>query len=216
MSPPPATWVHYVARWCVRPLVGTPVTPNHLTTLRLISGLAAAALFAAGEPWVQLAGALFVVSALLDRADGELARLAGISSRGGHLYDLASDAVVNAAVFAGIGIGLRGGALGDWAVAMGLAAGVGVGTIFLIVARMELLARPAIGLKPFAGKGGFDPDDALILIGPIAWFGLLSPLLVAAALGAPLFALGCFVAFRRRLFGAGASDPGLGSAERFR
>jgi len=47
--PPPKTYAHYVGRWCIRPLVHTPVTPNHLTTLRLLTGLAAGAAFSMGD-----------------------------------------------------------------------------------------------------------------------------------------------------------------------
>jgi len=72
---------HRLARVFVRPLVGGPVTANHLTTLRLLTGVAACIAFACGgrggEIW---GGALWVLSAFLDRADGELARLAGSSS----------------------------------------------------------------------------------------------------------------------------------------
>lgn len=212
-APPPATWVHRVARCCVRPLLGTPVTPNHLTTLRLVSGLAAAATFAAGDQtWVQVGGALFVASAFLDRADGELARIQGITSRSGHLYDLAADAIVNAVVFVGIGVGLRAGPIGPWAIALGLAAGAAVGAIFLIIAYVETVPEAPNGVAPFAGRGGFDPDDSLFLIGPLAWSGLLWPLLVAAAIGAPLFAAGCIVVFRRRLFCAEAEASGLDAA----
>ncbi|MCH8834893.1 MAG: CDP-alcohol phosphatidyltransferase family protein, partial [Proteobacteria bacterium] len=65
----------------VRPLVGTAVTPNHLTTLRLATGLAAAGALAVGtSPWQHVGAAIFVVSLVLDRADGELARLAGKTS----------------------------------------------------------------------------------------------------------------------------------------
>ena len=35
------SWTHKIARVCILPLVNTPVTPNHLTTLRLASGIAA-------------------------------------------------------------------------------------------------------------------------------------------------------------------------------
>jgi archaetidylinositol phosphate synthase len=42
------SWTHLLARQMVRPLLGTRVRPNHLTTLRLISGLAACLCFALG------------------------------------------------------------------------------------------------------------------------------------------------------------------------
>ena len=43
-----ASWTHLMARPLVRPLIGTRVRPNHLTTLRLLTGLAACALLAGG------------------------------------------------------------------------------------------------------------------------------------------------------------------------
>ncbi len=36
----------------------------------------------------------------------------------------------------------------------------------------------------YSGRWGFDPDDALYLMGPLAWLGWLSPILVGAAIGA--------------------------------
>ena len=105
--PPPRTHAHAVARWCILPLLKTPVAPNHLTTLRLLTGLAAAGAFAVGDYfWICWGGVLFVISAVLDRADGELARLSGRISPGGHWYDLSCDMLVNMVVFVGIGFGL--------------------------------------------------------------------------------------------------------------
>ena len=176
------TWVHRAARWCVRPLVATPVTPNHLTTLRLATGFAAAAAFAVGDrSWQNWAGTLFVLSAFLDRADGELARISGKTSPLGHKYDMASDVASNVMAFAAIGIGLAHGPLGAWALVMGAVAAGAVGAIFWLV---QLMSNEG---EEFAGAGGFDPDDALFIVGPAAWLGLLAPLLYAAAIGAPLF-----------------------------
>ena len=51
------TWIHRCARVLVRPLVRTRVTPNHLTTVRLLTGLGSAAAFAAGdEAWTRAEG----------------------------------------------------------------------------------------------------------------------------------------------------------------
>ncbi len=44
------SWTHLLARPLVRPMIGTRIRPNHLTTLRLLSGLAACACFASGTP----------------------------------------------------------------------------------------------------------------------------------------------------------------------
>jgi len=77
----------------VTPLKDTWVTPNHLTTVRLAFGLAAAAAFLPGTyGWSNLGALLLIVSNFLDHTDGELARISGKSSRIGHWYDLASDA----------------------------------------------------------------------------------------------------------------------------
>lgn len=190
------SWTHRIARLAVRPLVGTPVTPNHLTTVRLLTGLAACAAFAAGtrggEIW---GGVLWVLSAFLDRADGELARLAGTQTRLGHLYDYASDVAVTALFFIAIGVGLAGGPLGPWAVVLGLVSGVSVAGASLLSEAIE--RHNGDGVKAYEGAGGFDFDDVLYLFGPIAWLGWLGPLLVGASVGGPAFALWTWLRYRR-------------------
>ena len=79
------SWTHKIARVCILPLVNTPITPNHLTTIRLISGIAACPCLAVGErSWDILGGWLWLFSSFLDRADGELARVSGKASSWGH------------------------------------------------------------------------------------------------------------------------------------
>jgi archaetidylinositol phosphate synthase len=166
----------------MRPFVRTRLRPNHVTTLRLATGIAAALAFAVGtHESVVLGGWLFVISAFLDRADGELARLSGRSSPGGHRYDLASDVASNVLNFGAIGVGLSHGALGSTALGLGAVAAFAIGAIFWLVQQME-----SIG-ESFDGAAGFDPDDALFIVGPAAWFGALKPLLYAAVVCAPLF-----------------------------
>ncbi len=192
------TWIHRIVRVGVRPLAKTRVTPNHLTTLRLATGLAAMAAFAVGsDEWRAWGGGLFVVSMLLDRADGELARLSGKSSPGGHKYDLISDAVCNAIAFLGLGLGLRGGAFGLWAPAMGALAGAGIAAILALMLRMEALEGERAG--ELRGAAGFDLDDSLVLVPLCVWAGWAEPLVAAACIGAPAFALYMFLKFRRRL-----------------
>ncbi len=70
------TWSHCLARVLVHPLVRTPITPNHITALRAVSGAVACVGFAWGSREAEIwGGVAWVLSALLDRADGELARL---------------------------------------------------------------------------------------------------------------------------------------------
>ena len=189
------TWLHRIVRPAVRPLVATPVTPNHVTTLRLAAGLAAAAALAMPDPTARGWGALlFLLSMLLDRADGELARMSGKSTPWGHRYDLAVDTLCNALAFVGLGYGLRGGAFGAWAPLMGLLAGIAIAVILLIVLRVEARRGPRAG--ELTSRGGFDADDALLVLPVAVWGGLAEPLLLAAALGAPVFALFMALKFR--------------------
>jgi archaetidylinositol phosphate synthase len=194
------TVIHRVARPLVRPLVGTFVRPNHLTTLRLVSGLGAAALFAAGEAWWAWGGVVFLVSAVLDRADGELARQGKLSSPSGHRYDLLADCLCNVAVFLGIGVGVSGGALGLWSIPLGLVAGLAVVSTFAVMTRVERIGGQ--GAAAFPTTGSFDPDDAILVLAPGAFFDALLPLLVAAAVGAPLFLAWACWRFRDYLFPA--------------
>lgn len=199
--PPPRTWAHALARWMILPLVNTSVTPNQITTVRLITGIVAAGMFAVGsQTYTVLGGWMFMFSALIDRADGELARLSGRTSPGGHAYDFKCDAVSSSLVFLGIGIGLRFGSIGWGSGLLGLIAAGSVGGIYWIVTRIEGAKRD--GKPVFTGVGRFDPDDALFLLGPIAWMGDLGlwPLLISAAIGAPIFAGWAVYRDRRFLF----------------
>ena len=177
------SWTHLMARPLVRPMIGTRIRPNHLTTLRLLSGLAACVCFAAGSDAGMIwGGALWLVSAFLDRADGELARLGKLMSPGGHTYDYYTDVLVNTLFFAAIGIGLRHSWLGGWSIPLGLVAAFSILLSSVFSERLERLSPP--DTKAYSGFWGFDPDDALYLMGPLAWLGWLSPILVGAAIGA--------------------------------
>jgi len=176
------SWTHLAARVMVRPLLGTWVRPNHLTTLRLLFGVAACGCLTlgtgAGMWW---GGALWVVSAFLDRADGELARIGDMMSPGGHIYDYYVDNLVNVAFFVAIGVGLRHGWLGHWSIPLGIISGASLLMCNLFSEWVELRSPP--GTRAYGGKWGFDPDDALYLMGPLAWLGWLSPILVGASVG---------------------------------
>jgi phosphatidylglycerophosphate synthase len=179
------SWTHRLARILVRPLLGTWVRPNHLTTLRLVTGAASCLLFAQGSPVaVGWGGVTWLASAFLDRADGELARIGNMTSRGGHMYDYYADTAINAAFFIAIGLGLRHSWLGDWSIALGLIAGLSIFLCSLFAEWLELRSPP--GTRAYSGRWGFDPDDALYLMAPLAWLGWLSAVLVGATIGAPL------------------------------
>ncbi len=191
------TWIHRGLRPLVRPLAATPLTPNHITTLRLLTGFAAAFAVSVGSGvFPHVGGLLFTLSVLLDRADGELARISGKTSQWGHRFDLVSDAAVNMAIFIGLAFGLRSGAFGSWAIPMGVAAGLSVVVIQWKVMRVEALTgkHNSAQLQSFAG---FDVDDAILIVPLAIWAGAGEPLLAVAAIAAPIFALFFLIRFRR-------------------
>ena len=182
------TIIHRLVRPAVQWVVPIGVTPNQLTTLRLLTGLAAAAMFAHGEiVWLDIGGVSFLLSMLLDRADGELARQTGRTSLAGYRYDLISDCIVSVAAFIGLGFGLVS-SLGPGAILLGLAAGMGVGGLFW---QLNILALASPRSYAFwNGRIVVDPDDAMIFVPVLIWLGAAQPELIAAAAITPAAVLG--------------------------
>ena len=90
----------------VRAVYRTSVTPNQLTWVSAVFGVAAAALFARGDTMAfVLAGVAAQLSSIIDGADGMLARAKGMSSVFGSHLDLFLDRVIDFAIFAGIAVG---------------------------------------------------------------------------------------------------------------
>lgn len=171
-----------LAAWLVRPLVDTRITPNQLTLVRFLVGAAGALMFALGDR-PNVAALLVVLSNFLDHTDGELARMSGKSSRFGHYFDLASDALVTVGMFIGMGIGLVG-QLGNSAAWMGCSAGLAVAGIFHLRNIIESRHGKTATKQP--RFGGFEAEDVLYLIPLVTLAGALDGFLRAAAIGAPL------------------------------
>ncbi|MDM9384811.1 CDP-alcohol phosphatidyltransferase family protein [Chlorogloeopsis sp. ULAP01] len=200
-------WDARLAGWLVSSFKDSWVTPNHLTTVRLITGLLATAALAVGSfRWANIGAGLFVLSNFLDHTDGELARLSGKSSKWGHQYDLVSDAIIHILLFVGIGFGLINSKLGVWALLMGIVSGVSVAAIFHLRNVMEQqYGKDATRQPNFAG---FDIEDILYLFPVVTLLGGLEQLLIAATIGAPTFAIWVIWQFR--------SMPDPGKAEQLR
>ena len=212
----PREWDARLARWLVMPLKDTPVTPNHVTTVRLATGLAAAAAFTPGTyGWSNVAALLLVLSNFIDHADGELARISGKVSRFGHSYDLACDAVVTVLLFVAMGAGVRargGVPLDIPPVVLGAIAGTAIAVIFFVRARIEEMAGKAASRQ--AAFAGFNTEDVLYLLPLVTLCNGIIPLLLAASLGSPLFAVRVVIDYRRMLrsaepAAASTSDGGL-------
>lgn len=192
-------WDARLARWLVGPLRNTRISPNHLTTVRLLVGLAAAAAFLPGSyVWTNVAALLMVLSNFLDHTDGELARMTGKSSRFGHLYDLASDALVTVLLFFAMGVGVgaeaRPGAEFEFPL-MGTLAGSAVAFIFYTRMRIEDLGGKAATRQ--ASLAGFETEDVLYLIPLVTLTNSQSAMLVLASICAPLYALWVLFEYRR-------------------
>jgi len=86
--------------WMLHP---TRITPNQVTALAILAGLAAALFYTINTPVaVATAGLLVTVKDILDDADGQLARAKELYSRRGRFLDSIGDFVVDIAVFVAI------------------------------------------------------------------------------------------------------------------
>jgi phosphatidylglycerophosphate synthase len=120
----------FVATFVSRPLsrVLTPwvlrvgLTPNQVTAVSVVVGLAAAALFAVGEPAALVAGALLLqLSLVLDCVDGDVARYTRRFSPMGAWLDASTDRLKEFACYAGLAWGSGAGRTG-WLLAAAMIA----------------------------------------------------------------------------------------------
>ncbi|MGY8959131.1 MAG: CDP-alcohol phosphatidyltransferase family protein, partial [Alphaproteobacteria bacterium] len=138
---------------------------------------------------------LYVLAQFIDHMDGELARATGQTSVFGHYFDHVAGGIFEVVMFAGVGIGLQQTAFaplgqeifGPFASIMGGVAAFAVGVT--VTLRMEIFrkfGRDAIDQPGFAG---FEIEDIMYVVGPLAWFGGLDVFLLLASIGTPIFML---------------------------
>ena len=181
-------WDAQIAYKLIYPLRNTFITPNYLTSLRLLFGIFAGIFFALGEYKYSNIGAFcFVLSNFLDHADGELARLKNQMSSRGHIYDLISDALVNILLFLGMGIGLMQTNLGVYACIMGIISGTTVAAIFYMRNDIEKNIGKKNARQPH--KSGVEAEDILYALPIITYFQLDYYFIFAASIGAPIFCI---------------------------
>ena len=193
-------WLQKVIYWIINPLIHgmirIGITPNFITTTGLILNIVAAILFIhAGihHPgalgYVGWAGAVVLFAGLFDMMDGRLARLGGMTSTFGALYDSVLDRYSELFTLFGISyyLDLQGYLWGSILTFLAL---IGSLMVSYVRARAEglgleckvgLMQRPervvltslgAVGCGLFADLQAFDP--MLILIVPIAVIALLA------------------------------------------
>jgi phosphatidylglycerophosphate synthase len=91
----------------VKCTIRLPLTPNQVSMMAMVAGIAAGCLLAGGRPQDFLAGGLlFGLSNVLDCADGMIARLKHNGTKTGRIVDGLVDYVASGAVYIGFGIGL--------------------------------------------------------------------------------------------------------------
>ena len=186
-------WDQKLASYLVRPLIGTPVTPNHVTTLSLLLSLGGAVLLASGDSAFENWGAgLFMAGRFLDHFDGELARQSGQTSRFGYVFDYVAGCLSYASLFLALGIGMRDGSIGHWSILLGVTAA----PIILATTLMALRISDDSGgdASDYPIFAGFELEDGIYLIGPIVWMGWIEPFFLLGSIG--VLAFGGWTLFR--------------------
>lgn len=137
-----------------RLLARTPLTPNHVTIVAILLGVAAAALAARGT-WaaVAIAGVMLQWNSILDSCDGELARLRFQYSKVGQWLDNLGDDIVDNAFIAGVGVGL-----GGWWATIAIAAAAGR-VLVSLATYVSVYRRTGTG-DVFAHRWWFESDKA--------------------------------------------------------
>ncbi len=126
--------------------------------------------------------------------------MSGKTSRIGHVYDLASDAFVTILLFIAIGVGVgakSGVALEIPPAVLGAVAGGSIALIFYLRMRIERVGGKSASRQ--ASLGGFETEDVLYLLPLVTLCDGALPLLVAASIGAPLYAVWVVIDYRRVL-----------------
>lgn len=145
-------------------LARTPITPNQITALSLIAGLAAAACFTRGEwGWSLFGAILLVVGYTLDNCDGEIARLKHLSSPWGARFDDLADWLVDAAFFAALGYGVTAQTGNTTWVWLGAAAAAGatLDYIFDLILHARARRRPGTKSREETASEPRRPQDTL-------------------------------------------------------
>lgn len=101
------TVTRFFSRQFTRLFLHTPLSPNAITLMSLVTGLVSAVYFFQGTYEKNIIGAgLLLLSAWIDCTDGEIARLKFMESKFGGKLDILCDNLVHFAVFYAIGMGL--------------------------------------------------------------------------------------------------------------
>ena len=194
-----------------RHLAATAVTPNQMTLVSMVIGLAGAPGFLSGQiPWQTAGALLFLAHSILDGCDGELARLKFQESRLGGALDFWSDNVVHIATFTCMAVGWSWAVGQAWPLWLGAAAVLGnlgsAGLVYWRTMRNKDDAGPLYTSVSTVSTGrlprlldALSRRDFIYLIVALALIGKATWVLLLASLGAPTyFFLLVFLAVREQ------------------
>ncbi|MBM2829679.1 MAG: hypothetical protein HW411_469 [Gammaproteobacteria bacterium] len=187
-------------------LLNWPITPNQITVISLLLGLAGAAFFSFGIWPIDVIGSLLlVVSYTLDNCDGEVARIKGLSSELGARLDDIVDSIVDTSFFVALGYGtahVSGQQIWLW---LGLAAALGAIIDYLVEqiketrlkGKAEVKSREELAIDPKQPENILDwliyifhelsRADFCLIVLLLAVFNVTWVLLPLAAVGAQIF-----------------------------
>ena len=154
-------YIRRASPYLTRLLLPTPLTPNAVTWLMLLTGVAAAGLLTLpGLGWAVAAMLAIQLQILLDCTDGEMARWRGVSSTVGVYLDRLAHYVTETALPIALGVRADGGwdSIGGWTT-LGLVIAVLVllvksETVLVHVARSEAGKPPAADTQTVAAPRG--------------------------------------------------------------
>ncbi len=130
-----------LSRLLTRLLLPTPITPNQVTVVAMLCGVAAAICAATGE--YAAAGILVWIGAAVDCVDGDLARLRVQGSRLGEWLDTLADDLSTLGVLLGLGVGLAGDGYGQTWQLLGIVGALcGLGTEAKLYVDLHRLGLP--------------------------------------------------------------------------
>ena len=182
----------------VRPLVGSPITPNHITAVSLVLGLVASAMFAWGAGTAPLwAASLVTVARFIDHMDGELARQSGKTSKFGAMFDSLTGTACYGTMFLGMGYAEWRDGAGDWVMWLASA------SMLLIVVNMLLQFRvetwTGTAPDPYPQFGRIQVEDGIYLILPIIWLTGTWWFFVVGTMGTLIFTIANITGLLRKL-----------------
>jgi phosphatidylglycerophosphate synthase len=193
----------YLHRRCsrriTRALVRTPATPNQVSTVSLVIGLAAIWCFwRASAPYAAVGVICYAVACIVDHSDGELARLTFQESRFGARLDWAIDTLIHVGLVLAMAVSAGAGPL---AIAIGAvgASGVALSALFALYLPREIAVGETVG-GALKNMGNRDLFYVLLLVFVLLRAVLPSTLPVLAlvvAMGSQSYWIACVARIRR-------------------